>query len=201
MRDRALSLLVPMSPPLVLGIVLVVVLIAARTRVVYSGRVAAELWLGCACRRCWWSGRWRVALGVARAILGVAASDFFHLWPALRFVRAVFSGAGGIRRLSVGGAAAGFVAALCRSPAIDADERRAEADLATVMARVLLRSHGLRLALPGGLAGALGPWAAAIELGAAVGGGQRVQGRVVASVDVLLRAARERGGMGSAVAR
>jgi hypothetical protein len=72
------------------------------------------------------------------------------------------------------------------------------------MARVVLGSDGLRLALRGasaGLARALGLWAAAIELGAAVGGEQRVRERVVASADVLLRAAREREGMGSALAR
>jgi hypothetical protein len=72
------------------------------------------------------------------------------------------------------------------------------------MARGLLRTDDLRSALPGAsgrLAEALGRPSAAIELGAAVGGERRVRGLVVASVDVLLRAARDREGMGSARAR
>jgi hypothetical protein len=42
---------------------------------------------------------------------------------------------------------------------------------------------------------------AVIELGAAVGGERRVRERLVASVQALLPAAREREGMGSALAR
>jgi hypothetical protein len=47
MRDRALWLLISTSPPLVLGIVGVVALIAAQTLVVHpERRVAREIWLG-----------------------------------------------------------------------------------------------------------------------------------------------------------
>jgi hypothetical protein len=98
-----------------------------------------------------------------------------------------------------------FVAAVARSPAVEADDRRGEADLATAIARVLPRKDDLRSALPvasARLAQALGLWAAAIELGAAVGGERVACGeRVVASVQELLCAAREREGIGSAVER
>jgi hypothetical protein len=47
MRDRALWLLIPISPPLVLGIVVAVVLIEAQTLVMYPERRGApEIWLG-----------------------------------------------------------------------------------------------------------------------------------------------------------
>jgi hypothetical protein len=97
-----------------------------------------------------------------------------------------------------------FVAAVARSRAIGADQRRGEADLPAAMARVLLRTHDLRSALPEASARpplALGRWAAAIELGAAVGGEHRMRERVVASVQSLLRAARDREGMGGSLAR
>jgi hypothetical protein len=148
MRDRALSLLIPTSPPLGLGIVVAVALIAAQTLVVYPERsVAAEIWLGVVDlpEVMVVSTVWGVALGAA-AVLSIAAFDFFHVPSALRFVRAVPAGAGGTRDLSV------------RSPV-------------------------------------------AIERGAVAAGKCRVRGGVVASVDVLLRAAREREGMGSALER
>jgi hypothetical protein len=79
-----------------------------------------------------------------------------------------------------------------------------EADLARVMAGALLRTDDLCSAVPVALARlsrALGLWAMAIELGAAVGGERCERERVVASVQALLCAVREHEGVGSAVER
>jgi hypothetical protein len=74
MRDRALWLLIPTSPPLVLGIVVVVALIAAETLVVYPlRRVAPEISLSrsrcCSALSRRWLGRGRSGQmsGVGRA--------------------------------------------------------------------------------------------------------------------------------------
>jgi hypothetical protein len=113
MRDRALWLLIPTSPPLVLGIVVAVALIAVATLVVYVERRVAQ----------------EISVGVVY-LVGVFVVS------------------------TVWGLALGAVTAVL----------------------------------------------AVIELGSAVGGERRVRERV-ASVDVLLRAARDREGMGSALAR
>jgi hypothetical protein len=78
MRDRALWLLIPTSPPLVLGIVGVVALIAAGTLAVYAGRrVAPEVSLGVAFLPGVLVGRtvWGLAPGAATAVLEAAAFD------------------------------------------------------------------------------------------------------------------------------
>jgi hypothetical protein len=121
MRDRALWLLIPTSPPLVLGIVVVVALIAAQTLVVYpERRVVPEVWLGVVFVPgvlVVWTV-WGLALGAATA-LSTAAVDFFHVPSALRVVRAVPAGAGGSRDLSVRRAAA----ELCRGGGSVAGDR------------------------------------------------------------------------------
>jgi K+-sensing histidine kinase KdpD len=80
MRDRALWLQVPTSPPFVLGIVVVVALIAAATLVVYpERRVAPEISLGVVCLPgvLVVSTVWGLAFGATTAVLSAAAFDFF----------------------------------------------------------------------------------------------------------------------------
>jgi hypothetical protein len=89
-------------PPLVLGIVVGVVLIAAQTLVVYPEcRVAPEVPLGVVYLPgvLVVSTVWGLIFGAAIAVLSIAAFDFFHVQPALQFVRAISSDAGGIRNL------------------------------------------------------------------------------------------------------
>ena len=234
MRARVPSLMMrPSRPPLLVGVAVTAALIAAETLVVYPLRkVAPEISLGLV----YLLGVlvvslvWGLALGAVTAVLSTAAFDFFHVPPVESIV---FDGSEGQAALVILLAVAlllSCVAALARSRAIEADERRAEADLAAEMARLLLRTDDLRSALPDAasrLARALALPMAAIELDAAIGeegltafplrnGGNvlgtllvpaelprrteaRVRERVVPSVQALLRAAREREAMSSAL--
>src|ERR1700716_3332540 len=179
MRDRALSLVMrPTSPPLGWGIVVAVALIAGETLAAYPLRHIAPVislgvvYLGGVLVV---SGGWGLPLGVVTAVFSTAAYDFFHLPPSFRFVPRDPQGPAALTIFLIVALLLSAVAAVARSRAIEADERRGEADLAAEMARVLLRTDDLRSALPGAaarLARALGLSAAAIEL-EAVAGDQR----------------------------
>jgi K+-sensing histidine kinase KdpD len=84
-----------------LGIVVGVVLIAAQTLVAYAKRrVGPEVSLGVVYMPgvLVVSTVWGLTLGAATVVLSIAAFDLFHVQPALQFVRAASSGAGGIHR-------------------------------------------------------------------------------------------------------
>jgi signal transduction histidine kinase len=234
MRARVPSLMMRPTPlPLLVGVVVTAALIAAETLIVYPLRqVAPEISLGLVYLPgvLVVSSVWGLALGVVTAVLSTAAFDYFHVSPIESIV---FGGSQGQAALVILLAVAvllSCVAALARSRAIEADERRWEADLAADMARVLLRTDDLRSALPDAasrLARALALPVAAIELDAVPGedglaafplrnGGNvlgtllvpaelprrteaRVRERVVPSVEALLRAARDREAMSSAL--
>jgi two-component system sensor histidine kinase KdpD len=109
-----------------------------------------------------------LALGVVTAVMSTAAFDFFHVPPVGSFVPAPPRGPAALAILLSVGLLLSFAAAPARSRAIEADERRGEADVAAEIARRLLRADDLRLALPGAsarLARALGLSTAAIGLG------------------------------------
>jgi signal transduction histidine kinase len=176
MRERALSLLMrPTSPPLALGIGVAVVLTAAETLVGYPLRhIAPEISLGVVYLLgvLVVSTVWGLALGVATAVLSTAAFDFFLVGPPLALGTPDPKGQAGLVIHLCAALLFSFVAALARSRAIEADERRREADLAAEMAGRLLRTDDVRSALPGAarrLAETLGLPAAAIELGPVVG--------------------------------
>jgi signal transduction histidine kinase len=178
MRARVLPLMMrPTPPPLLVGIVVTAALIAAETVVVYPLRqVAPEISLGLVYLPgvLVVSSVWGLALGVVTAVLSTAAFDYFHVSPIESIV---FGGSEGQAALVILLAVAlllSCVAALARSRAIEAEERRGEADLAADMARVLLRTDDLRSALldaASRLARALALPAAAISLDAVVGEG------------------------------
>jgi signal transduction histidine kinase len=176
MRARVLSLLMRLtSSPLLLGIVVAAALIAAETLALYPLRqVAPKASLGVV----YLVGvlvvsiSWGAALGVVTAVLSTAAFDFFHVPPVGSIVFGGAQGQAALVILLTVGLLLGFVAALARSRAIEADERRREADLAAEMARLLLRTDDLRSALPDAaarLTRALGLPPAAIELEAVAG--------------------------------
>jgi K+-sensing histidine kinase KdpD len=85
MRARILSPLTrPVSPPLLLGMVAAVALIAGETLVVYPlQHVAPEISLGVVYLPgvLLVSSVWGLALGVGTAVLSTAAFDFFHVPP------------------------------------------------------------------------------------------------------------------------
>jgi signal transduction histidine kinase len=215
------------------GIVVITLLIAAETLVVYPLRqVTPEISLGLVYLPgvLVVSSVWGLALGVVTAVLSTAAFDYFHVSPIESIVFGGSQGQAALVILLVVALMLSCVAALARSRAIEADERRGEADLAADMARVLMRTDDLRSALPDAasrLAQALALPVAAIELEAVAGeeglaafplrsGGNvlgtllvptelpprteaRVRERVVPSVEALLRAARDREAMSSAL--
>jgi signal transduction histidine kinase len=234
MRTRVLSMLMrPTSPPRVVGIVVAAALIAGETLVVYPlDQVAPPVSLGMVylVGVLVVSSVWGLTVGVVTAVLSTAVYDFFHVPPTFTFAAPSRPGQAAVIILLLVALLFSFVAALARSQAIEADERRRDADLAADMARLLLRTENLRSALPGAsarLARALGLSSAAIELEAVAGderraafplrdGGTRlgtllvpaelphrtevrVRERVVPSVEALLRAAREREAIGSAL--
>jgi two-component system sensor histidine kinase KdpD len=111
---------------------------------------------------------WPAALGVATAVLSVAALNFFHLPPTGRFAIAERHNWVALAVFLVVALAVCAVAQLARRRAQEAQMRRQEADLAAETARLLLGEGELRdgLALVAErLAGALGLASAAIVTG------------------------------------
>ncbi len=119
---------------------------------------------------------WGLGLGVATAILGAAAFNFFHLPPVGKFTIADSRNWVALAAFMVVALAAGTIAELARARAREAERRRAEADLAASLARELLLGEDTGTALATTarrLAEALGLRSAAIELGITEGDGRR----------------------------
>jgi signal transduction histidine kinase len=111
---------------------------------------------------------WGFWLGAATALVSVVAMDYFHISPLGTLF--IYDNTAQAIMVVVFMAVALLVsstAALARSRAVEAGEHRQEADLAAELARLLLRTHDLRSALPVAsqhLAERLGLPFAAIEL-------------------------------------
>jgi signal transduction histidine kinase len=180
MRARVLPLLLrPTPPPLGLGIAVAAAFVAAETLVAYPvRRYAPEVSLGVV----YLLGVlvvalvWGLALGAATSVVSATAFDFFHVPPHGSFVPDDPTNWVVLGVLLAVAFILASIADLARRRAIEADERRGEADLAAEMARLLLRANDLRSALPGTarrLAQALQLPAAAIELEAVPGDERR----------------------------
>jgi two-component system sensor histidine kinase KdpD len=119
---------------------------------------------------------WGLVLGLATALLSAAAFNFFHLPPTGHFTIADSRNWVALAAFTVVAIVASTMAELARARAIEAERRRAEADLAAALARELLlgadtgRAFG---ATARRVAEALGLPSAAIELGAADGDERR----------------------------
>jgi two-component system sensor histidine kinase KdpD len=111
---------------------------------------------------------WGVWLALATAIASALAFNFFHIPPTGRFTIATGENWVGLVVFFVAAVGASSLAQIARRRAIEADERRQEADLSAEMARLLLRGGGrLDEMLPSvgaRLAQALGLGSASIEL-------------------------------------
>jgi two-component system sensor histidine kinase KdpD len=115
------------------------------------------------------SATWGLWLGFATSLLSAAAFNFFHLPPVDTFTIANSGNWVALVTFLVVGGLASSVAEVTRARTRDAEERRAEADLAAEMARLLLRGNSLAEALPTAaarLATALQLSSAAIEMDA-----------------------------------
>ena len=113
---------------------------------------------------------WGLRLGLLTSVASAAAFNFFHLPPTGHFTIADSRHWVALGVFLVAAVVASAVAELARSRAIEAEQRRREADLAADLARILLGGASVQSALGDAsrrLAGALGLETAAIELGPA----------------------------------
>lgn len=91
---------------------------------------------------------WGAWLGVATALASALAFNFFHIAPTGRFTIADGENWVALAVFLIAAVVASALAESARSRAVEADERRREADLAAEMSRTLLRGDDLRAALP-----------------------------------------------------
>jgi two-component system sensor histidine kinase KdpD len=121
---------------------------------------------------------WGVWLALATALVSALVFNFFHIPPTGRFTIANGENWVALAVFFVAAAGASSLAQVARSRALEADERRREADLSAELARLLLRGGGrLQETLPSvgeRLARALGLTSAAIELRAVEAGERSV---------------------------
>jgi two-component system sensor histidine kinase KdpD len=114
------------------------------------------------------SAGWGLLAGLATSLLSAAAFNFFHIPPVGHFTIVDSRNWAALAAFTVVAIVASTMSELIRSRAVEAEQRRAEADLAALLARALLAgadtAHQLGVASQR-LAAALGLRWAAIELG------------------------------------
>ena len=122
------------------------------------------------------SAVWGLLLGLITSLLSAAAFNFFHLPPVGQFTIADPRNWVALAAFTTVAAVASWMAEIARTRTLEAQRRRAEADLAAALARELLAgadtSHALAAAAHR-LAAALGLGSVAIETGATDGDGRR----------------------------
>lgn len=109
---------------------------------------------------------WGLSLGLLTSLLSAAAFNFFHLPPTGEFTIADSRNWVALAAFMVVAVVASTIAELARARAVEADRRRAEADLAAALARELLLGVDTTTALASAarrVAEALGLPSAAIE--------------------------------------
>jgi two-component system sensor histidine kinase KdpD len=123
------------------------------------------------------SGIWGARLGLAAALAGALAFNFFHRPPTGEFMIREGENWVALAVLTIVAISTSSIAQVARARTVEADQRRREADLAAEMARLLLRGAELEQSLPTAsqrLAASLGLPSAAIELGPVQGDERRV---------------------------
>ena len=119
---------------------------------------------------------WGLWLGLLTSLLSAAAFNFFHLPPTGEFTIADSRNWVALAAFMVVAVVASTIAELARSRAVEAERRRAEADLAAALARELLQGVDTATALASAarrVAEALGLPSAAIEQGTATPGARQ----------------------------
>jgi two-component system, OmpR family, sensor histidine kinase KdpD len=138
-------------PSIWLGLVAAVVAIGLTTILVYPLRsVAADIALSVVYvpSVLFVAWVWGTRLAIATAFAAALAFGFSHVEPAGRFTIADGENWVALAVFLAAAIAAGALANVARSRALEAELRRGEADLAAEMARVLLRGDDLAGALP-----------------------------------------------------
>ena len=143
-------LLRPVRPPLMSGVVVIVVLVSVCTASLYPLKhltavtaLAVVYLLAVVVVSAVW-GFW---LGVATAVLSAVAFNFFHLPPVGRFTIADSRNWVALAAFFIAAVATSSVSEFGRRRAVEAESGRAEADLTAEMARLMLGSAGVADAL------------------------------------------------------
>jgi two-component system sensor histidine kinase KdpD len=163
-------------PPLVAGVAAATLGVAGATALLFGLReIAPVLSLGVVYLLVVLviSAYWGLWLGIATSLLSALAYNFFHIPPTGRFTIATGENWVALLAFLAVAAAASAVAQLARERAIEATQRREEADLAAAAARALLGGARLQDGLAQtahGIAVALGLPSAQLVLGAAEAG-------------------------------
>ncbi|MDB5063951.1 MAG: two-component system sensor kinase [Chloroflexi bacterium] len=179
-RARLLSLLLrPTAPPLALGFLVAASLLVAETLLAYPleqvvpvGSAGMLYLLGVLVVSMGWGFR----LGGATALFSAGALDYFHIPPLGTLFVPDSRQLVAVPVFLAVALLVGSITELARSRAVEAGERRLEADLAAELARLMMGAGGLRPALGAAsrhLAQALALPSAAIELEAVAGDGRR----------------------------
>jgi two-component system, OmpR family, sensor histidine kinase KdpD len=137
-------------PPWSLGVAVAIVLVAISTGVVYPlKQVTAVSSLGVVYLLAVVivSAFWGAWLGVATAVLSSAAFNFFHIPPVGRFTISDSRNWVALATFFVAALVTSTVSERARARAIEAERRRAEADLTADMAQLLLARTGVEDAL------------------------------------------------------
>jgi two-component system sensor histidine kinase KdpD len=160
-------------PPLAIGVAAAVLGVAGATALLFGLReIAPVLSLGVVYLLVVLvvSAYWGLWLGIATSLLSAVAYNFFHIPPTGRFTIATGENWVGLLAFLAVAAAASAVAELARERAVEATQRREEADLAAAAARALLGGARLQDGLAQtahGIAAALGLPSAQLVLGSA----------------------------------
>ncbi len=158
-------------PPLAAGVVAAVLGVAGATALLFGLReIAPVLSLGVVYLLVVLvvSAYWGLWLGIATSLLSALAYNFFHIPPTGRFTIATGENWVALLAFLAVAAAASAVAELARERAVEATQRREEADLAAAAARALLGGARLQDGLAQtahGIAAALGLPSAQLVLG------------------------------------
>ncbi len=137
-------------PPWSLGVLVAVALVAFSTGLVYPlKQVTAVSSLGVVYLLAVVivSAFWGAWLGIATAVMSAAAFNFFHIPPVGRFTIADSRNWIAVATFFVAAILTSTVSERARSRAIEAERRRAEADLTSEMAQLLLARSGVDDAL------------------------------------------------------
>ncbi|HEX4109533.1 MAG TPA: ATP-binding protein [Solirubrobacteraceae bacterium] len=167
-------------PPLWAGLVAAVALVAACTGVIYPlAHAAPVVSLGVVYLLAVLivSSSWGLRLGALTALLSAAAFNYFHLSPVGRFTLRDSRNWVALITFVVAAVLISSLAELARERAREAEQRRAEADLAAELARLLLGGGRLEDSLPAAahrIATGLGLGSAPLQLGEVQAGERRV---------------------------
>ena len=149
-RRLSSLLLRPTPPSLPVGLVVAVAAIAIETVAVFPLReIAPDSSLGIVylVGVLVVSTVWGLWLGIATSVASALAYNFFHIEPTGRFTIADGENWVALAVFFAVATLASSMAELARARAVEAQERRREADLAAELARILLRTDDLRSAV------------------------------------------------------